>query len=160
MISKAKRLLYISGPPCAGKSTVSKALLRELKSTQYILGDNVWTQNEQHDFIERIEKTNQDIISSIQMMTSNKVLLEWVPSFGQFIENLRSICEIKEYEFIHIVITAPKDVLEIRKFNRDGNIDLGPVDLDKYADLENVILFDSSIESVDAIVSACIGFME
>ncbi len=159
MKASDKQLLYISGPSCAGKSTVSKDVLKEIRAIHYILGDEFWIQNEQYDFDRRIERTNQDIIAAIEKISAEKVLLEWVPSYGPFVDRIKSICLSKEYTFIHVVITAPKDILEMRKLARDGNKELGPVDLERYATLKNITLYDSSVESTDTIVSECIRIL-
>jgi adenylylsulfate kinase-like enzyme len=159
MESSVKQLIYISGPPCAGKSTVSKELIRRLSSIEYILGDDFWMQNEHYNFDVRLKKTNQNIVARVENIALSNILLEWVPSYGPFVDNIKNITNNLKYEFIHIVITAPKEVLEKRKLMRDGDSDLGPIDLDKYITLKNIHLFDSSILSVDRIATECINIL-
>lgn len=159
MKSTRKQFIYLSGPPCAGKSTIGKELVKRVKSFQYVLGDDYWIPNEQYNFEIRVHKTNQDILTSIKTNTSNSILLEWVPCYGTFVDSLKSICESKDYEFTHIIITAPREVLERRKYIRDGNMDLGPVDIEKNKNLKNATLFDTSLESLSSIVSECMNIL-
>ncbi len=154
MNNERKQLVYISGPPCAGKSSICKELVKTNK-TKYILGDDAWIYNEKYDFDLRIKRTNQGILECVKGCTSNLILLEWVPSTGSFIDSLKELCRSKEYEFIHIIIYAPKDILLERKLKRDGNTDLGPVNLDGYKYIEGVTLFDSSNESINSIAEKC-----
>lgn len=154
-----KQLIYVSGPPCAGKSSLCKALVKEVIDLHYILGDDYWNLNNGYDFSERSKKTNEDILSSLKNMTSNLLLLEWVPSYGPFVENLKSICEVMGFEFTHIIIYAPREVLERRKLERDGNMDLGPLNLDKYKTLNDVMLFDSSKTRSDIIIKECVKIL-
>lgn len=160
MKNKRKKLLYISGPPCAGKTTISKELLKRVKALNYMIGDDFWLQNESYDFDIRLARTNQDIISSIEKMSLNTNLLEWVPSYGPFVDKIRNICESRGYKFTHIIITASSDVLRARKLQRDGNMDLGPVDLEKYATLRNARKYDTSVTSLESIVSECMSVLE
>ncbi len=131
-----------------------------MASVQYVRGDDFWLRIEHYAFDVRITMTNSDILSALETITSDTILLEWVPSFGPFVESIRGISEIKEYRFVHIILTAPKAVLEKRKSMRDGNKDLGPVDLEKYETLKNVILFNTSVESFDSIINKCMNVLE
>ena len=160
MPNKIKQFIYVSGPPCAGKSKISRELVKEVKNFQYILGDDYWISNDQCDFNTRSKKTNQDILSSVNTITSNSILLEWVPCYGPFVDSLKGICTAKDYEFIHIIIYAPREILEKRKLNRDGNMDLGPLNIEKYQNLNNVTLFDTSLESLSSIVSKCVNMLK
>jgi len=151
-----KQLIYVSGPPCAGKSSICLEIVKTNHSRKYILGDEHWILNVHDDFPTRVEKTNQAILSSIKENNKERIILEWVPSFGSFVESLKYICKTKEYDFIHIVIYAPKKILEQRKLERDGDMDLGLIDIEKYRDLMDVITFDSSKQSIDSIVYQCV----
>ncbi len=107
MSSEEKQFIYVSGPPCGGESTFSTALINNVHIDKYILGDDYWIKNNQDDFNIRSQMTNKDILSSIKTITSNSVLLEWVPCYGPFVESLKDICKAKNYNFIHIIIYAP-----------------------------------------------------
>ena len=155
-----KQLIYVSGPPCAGKSSICREMVKMNHSLKYTLGDEHWILNEHDDFSTRVEKTNQAILSSIKENNKEKIILEWVPSFGPFVESLKGICKTKEYDFIHIIIYAPKKILEQRKLERDGDMDLGPIDIDKYRDLMDVIAFDSSNQTIESIVHQCVKIID
>ena len=155
-----KQLIYVSGPPCAGKSSICREMVKMNHSLKYTLGDEHWILNEHDDFSTRVEKTNRAILSSVKENKEDRIILEWVPSFGPFVESLKGICKINEYDFIHIIIYAPKQILELRKLERDGNMDLGPVDIDKYRDLMDVIAFDSSNQTIESIVHQCVKIID
>lgn len=121
------------------------------------MGDTYWIPNNQYDFKARVQKTNKDILSSIKNVTSKSILLEWVPCDGPFVDGLKDICKANHYEFRHIIVYAPMEVLKHRKLNRDGNMELGPLELERLKNLENVSRFDTSKESVDSIVSRCLN---
>ncbi len=104
--------------------------------------------------------TNKDILSSIKIITSNSVLLEWVPCYGPFVESLKDICKAKNYNFFHIIVYAPIEILEERKLNRDGNTDLGPINIEKYRTLEDVKLFDTSLDSLNTLVTKCVSMLK
>ena len=160
MPNKINRFIYVSGPPCAGKSTFSREVVKEVKKNEYIIGDDYWMQNDQYDFNTRSKKTNQDIISSVNSISSNSIILEWVPCYGPFVDCLKDICKKKGYEFIHIIVYAPVEVLKERKLNRDGNMDLGPLKIEKYQNLNNVILIDTSLEPLSLNVSKCVNMLK
>lgn len=160
MNSTKKKFIYVSGPPCGGKSALSSKLIENVNTYKYILGDDYWIANEEDDFYTRSQKTNQDILSSINTITSNSILLEWVPCYGPFVEKLKDICKARDYEFIHIIVFAPKEVLKERKLNRDGNIDLGPLNIEKYQTIKGVKLFDTSVETINSIVSKCVNMLK
>lgn len=155
-----KQLIYVSGPPCGGKSTLSSELIEKVNTYKYILGDDYWIANEEDDFNARLQKTNLDILSSINSITSNSILLEWVPCYGPFVERLKDICKARDYEFIHIIVYAPKEILKDRKLNRDGNMDLGPLNTEKYKTLKDVKLFDTSLETMNSVVSKCLSLLK
>ncbi len=155
MIKDKKKMVYFSGPPCSGKSTICKELTKKIRNVKYVLGDKYWIKNDDYDFNRRIVKTNEDIIKSLWNKTSKSLLLEWVPYSGSFVSELKKICEEQKLEFNHVVIYAPKDILEQRKLIRDKNKELGPINFEEIKNLENVLLFDSSIEPLESIVLEC-----
>lgn len=73
---------------------------------------------------------------------------------------MKDICKKKGYEFIHIIVYAPIEVFKERKLNRDGNMDLGPLKIEKYQNLNNVILIDTSLEPLSLNVSKCVNMLK
>lgn len=155
MRKEKQQLVYVFGPPCSGKSSLCSELIDNLSMYKYIMGDDYWITNEQEDFKARSQKTDEDILSLVSTITSNLILLEWVPCYGSFVDTLKDICKVKNYEFIHIIVYAPKEILEKRKLKRDGNIDLGPLNIEKYETSKDVKIFDTSL-----IVSKCLDMLK
>ncbi len=154
MNDEKKKLIYVSGPSCSGKSTFCEELVKKVSIDKCLLGDDFWTENNQEDFFDRLQATNDDILSNLETTSSTTVLVEWVPSYGGFVEQLSSVCNDLNYQLIHILLYAPKEVLEQRKFERDGNCDLGPVNIEKYPSFEDVYSFDTSVTDIDYIVAS------
>lgn len=149
-----RNFIYISGPPCAGKSSVTNKLNERNINYKMILGDNFWIKHSLLDFKNRVEVTNREILSSVEEI-KDSTLLEWVPSYGSFVEELKRIVKSKSFNFVHILVYAPVEILKERKYIRDGDMDLGPIDLDAYIALEDVHLFDSSKMTITEIARAC-----
>jgi len=148
-----KSLLYVSGPPCAGKSSVSKALVALDIDLDYIYGDDAWSQYPDMDFNDRLAQTNEDLLRRLKSLSSPPLLLEWVPSYGSFVDQMKMICHERDIDFHHMVLTAPRPVLEARKMKRDNNKDLGPLNLRSYETLDGIDLIDTSTCSIESIVS-------
>ncbi len=86
MKNSVRQFIYVSGPPCAGKSSLCRKLIKINDHLRFIEGDKYWINNDQNDFNTRVDKTNRDILSSLKCCSSKSILLEWVPSCGQFVE--------------------------------------------------------------------------
>lgn len=160
MRKSKKQFIYVSGPPCGGKTSVCKEIIKNRQQYKYVLGDDYWIKNSQLDFVSRLQATNRHILSSIKDNLSTAILLEWVPSYGTFVDDLKNYCKKENYDFVHILIYAPLEVLEKRKLKRDGNMDLGPIDINQYKKLKDVILFDTDQESLIYVVNQCLTIVK
>jgi hypothetical protein len=121
-------LTYISGPPCSGKTVACKCLVVRFPDLSYVVGDNYWIQTDGLGFDQRVARTNEMIIQDLKAMRNDRVLLEWVPAFGTFRDDLKDICETHRRAFNQIVLYARTEELRKRKRERDG--DEGVVELD------------------------------
>ncbi len=126
MRASIKTCIYISGPPCVGKSTVARGIQRFVPKIQHVRGDDYWTMYPDLLFGERVAKVNQHVLTSVRDTASADVLCEWVPCRGLFVVQLYNICVSAGRQFYHVILTAPVSVLKRRKMERDGDEDIGP----------------------------------
>ena len=118
--------VYISGPPCVGKSTVAMAVRSSIPEIETVHGDDYWIKCPGLPFWDRVAKVNQDILGALNASTSFNALCEWVPCRGPFVEQLLDTCRSLDRRFLHVILTAPMPVLRNRKRERDGDEDMGP----------------------------------
>ena len=111
---------YISGPCCVGKSTVASAVSDSFSSISFIRGDDYWRTYTGLQFEERALKTNQQILATLQDSHASDLLCEWVPSRGPFVAQLFELCVSARRQFLHVGLTAPIAVLQLRMRERDG----------------------------------------
>lgn len=117
--------IYISGPPCSGKSTVAVAIQQIYPTIEYIRGDDFWNIYPELPFPDRVAITNKHILDSLDKSTSDSTMCEWVPC-GSFASDVYEVCLSGNRRFLHVILTAPQSVLKQRKLIRDGDQGLGP----------------------------------
>jgi len=117
---------YISGPPCAGKSTVAGHVLRQLPGLQHLVGDRFWVARPDLPFPERVDFVNRSLLDALRDASGSDVLCEWVPCTGEFVAAFHQVCVDAARCLIHVIVTAPEAVRRERKLRRDGDVDLGP----------------------------------
>lgn len=117
---------YISGPPCAGKSTVARQLLESIQGLTHLPGDPYWVRHSDLDFGDRAAAVEQCLLAALRDSGAGDILCEWVPCRGPFVAQLHHQCASAGGRFYHVILTAPLPVLKRRKLARDGNDDLGP----------------------------------
>jgi predicted AAA+ superfamily ATPase len=144
----SKKLIYISGPSCAGKTSISKLLLKDNPHITYIAGDDSWIKFPKLEFWERVEKSNADILNIITNCNKKLVLLDWVPSRGPFIKSIQQICSDKNMGINHIIVLTSVEILKARKLVRDGNDDVGPTEIEELRKIKSALVLDSSTNSV------------
>lgn len=149
-----KKFVYVSGPSCAGKSTLCNELV-QVKPLFHIRGDDFWNELDSFDFDNRVMKTNEKILSFVREIDCDQVILEWVPCNGSYVEELKLICQESGYTFVHIVLYGPIEYLKKRKQKRDGDTNLGPVNIDKYYELKDVLLFNTQELDFNDVISTC-----
>ena len=120
-------LIYVSGPSCAGKTSLCNHLIRFLGDFTRVSGDSFWIEHAGNNFEDRLQKTNQELLHEISKIPSS-ILLDWVPSRGSFPSLLRESVKRQSISFVHIILYAPEHVLKMRKQMRDGNTELGRID--------------------------------
>ncbi len=151
--NKLKSCIYISGPPCAGKSTVARRILQNFPGIEHISGDEEWLEYPHLPFDNRVTTVNQALLDTLLRCPLTDVLLEWVPWQGLFLRKLLKICRSTDRRFLHIVLTAPVTVLKKRKRLRDQDDDLGTDVLIDHVFLEGheSLVFDTDAEDVSVI---------
>ena len=117
--------IYISGPPCSGKSTVALAIRQVNSVIEHIQGDDWWNSYPELPFPDRVAITNRHILHALNQSTSNSIMCEWVPC-GSFVSDMYETSVRGNRRFLHVILTAPHSVLKQRKLLRDGDQDLGP----------------------------------
>lgn len=145
-----KTCAYISGLPCAGKSTVAGMIRRLVPGIAYLQGDDEWRKHFNLPFEERVAAVNQSLLTSLRAAAARHVLCEWVPSRGLFLHQLYDACLSRERRFLHAVLTAPASILRTRKRERDGDEDIGPeieVILDDRPAYDRLVFASEKIES-------------
>ncbi len=148
-----KSLLYISGPPCSGKSQLCNLILENDPEYKFYKGDDYWNKFPDVSFSERSALTKEGILTSVEDSNDEKILLEWVPFTGSFLEKLKSICDKQNRKFTHIILYAPIEVLKARKMKRDGNDEIGPIDKTIIMESvnQNKLSFDTSDITIEEI---------
>ncbi len=121
--------IYISGPPCSGKSTVSRAIKRLNRAIEHINGDDWWNLYPELPFQDRLAITNRHLLDALRRSTSDVIICEWVPC-GSFASEMYEVSLQAGCRFLHVILTAEESVLKQRKRRRDGNEDLGPATQD------------------------------
>jgi len=153
-----KHLVYISGPSCSGKTSVSQGLRRIAPHLFYISGDQFWNVYQEMPFGLRLKSTNQMILDAIRSMKERHILLDWVPSSGRFRSNLLDVCRDKGRVLTHIVLYAPVEVLQQRKQARDGNRDLGELpSIRALAETDCAVAIDTDQDARDVTLDKCIA---
>lgn len=122
--------VYLSGPPCAGKSTAAVEVIKNVPGIEYIRGDDFWVRYPELSFPSRVLEVNEHILTEVRNSKAESILCEWVPSRAEFVNRLYAICDEKGKSFVHVVLTAPLPALKMRKKRRDGDEELGPAPLD------------------------------
>lgn len=118
-------LVYLSGPPCSGKSAVANNVQMSVREIQYVRGDDYWNMSPDLSFEERVTTTNKRILAAVRNSKAQDIVCEWVPWHGQFVNNLYEISVTAKRQFLHIVLMAPLVVLKRRKLERDGDEEIG-----------------------------------
>jgi len=139
-----KHLVYVSGPPCSGKTTLCDLLMQHTSSFTRMAGDIYWLRNDGQAFEDRVTSTNQMILDDIHSMTDPLLLLEWVPSSGRFVDELKLWCSLHDRVLTHIVMCADVEVLKARKMKRDGDDDISSPDIGQYVHLRDALVIDTS----------------
>ena len=147
-----RTLTYISGPPCAGKSTVATSVGLSIPTIEHIRGDRFWLMYPDLPFEERVSVVNRQILMALEGSDSQNILCEWVPCRGAFVRELKDICISLDRCLLHVALTAPLDVLKRRKKERDGDEDVDPELLPDRRDPNEYLAFDTDEE--DTIVIA------
>lgn len=121
--------IYISGPPCSGKSTIAIALQQVNSTIERIRGDDWWILYPELPFPDRLAITNRHILEALGKTTGRNIVCEWVPC-GSFASDLYEVSLAGNRRFLHVILTAPLSVLRQRKLIRDGDQNLGPPTMD------------------------------
>ena len=156
-----KTCTYISGPPCAGKSTAATGIQQSVPEIQHVRGDDCWTMYPDLAFDERVAKVNQYILASVRNSASADVICEWVPCQGLFVAQLHNICVSTGRQFLQVILTAPAPVLKRRKQERDGDEDIGPevVTVPEQQKAFEWRIFDTDREEASDIVGEICGWI-
>jgi|LGVF01.2.fsa_nt_gb uridine kinase len=75
MPNKINRFIYVSGPPCAGKSTFSREVVKEVKKNEYIIGADYWIQNDQYGFSTRFKKQIKILFHQLTALVQTQLFL-------------------------------------------------------------------------------------
>ena len=163
-MKKFKRLIIFYGPPCAGKSTLSRILTAQLNA-QRISIDNVRNKNFSH-MICFSQKTNKKIfkkfIDEIKKLLANEDLVICEALFISD-ERKRKIIDLPVNYFNIIYVTAKEEILQKRLIERKKRSNLGShelvnliekEDLNKFFKLSNMpkmqeIVVDTSSSDVE-----------
>ncbi len=119
-------------------------LMRHTSSFTRMTGDRYWLRNDGQTFEDRVASTNRMILDDIQSLTDPLLLLEWVPSSGCFVDELKLWCSSHDRVLSHIVMCADVEVLKARKMKRDGDDDISSPHIGQYTHLENALEIDTS----------------
>jgi uridine kinase len=119
-----RTLIYISGPSCSGKTTLSDGLNHYMQHSFQVFGDTHWIQYPGEVFDQRVRLTSRAILEQLQnYQDRNCIILEWVPSSGLFVYELDRICRDQERRLLRIVLHADTAILKARKYERDQDGD-------------------------------------
>ena len=157
-------LIFITGAPGVGKTTVARALLPRLADSAWLGGDDVWRM---HPF--RVDATTTAMVeSNIAFVLRNylesgfsHVILSWVlhkqDIIGRIVEALKGI----DYRFLGFTLVCGEADLMARLArdpSRDTNTELAMVRLKESLEL-NTMKIDTSGKSIETIVHEITGYV-